>query len=279
MLRKVESLKVKDSWLEKCEVTRIKARSATVEQVRSAVEHGVERDKLRAISEDSEYPTAQGAPDWSQAGSFNGVCIDAFLLARRMLQKDRNELRSCDLVTKVWRIRLATNGFHTANAQRAILKYLEGGHATELPVTKTLKDYALGRVTLSDATASVEHFDEYRPHLEGWLLPPKVEKYNDDWDELRPHDWSIGLKFLKKIAKNIYQLGRPPFIEGSDAYAELEIEGKRQVIMKSSYTAAAKAVAAGYGFGPGQCSINFESQKWDRLPYISTMEAKLSPRI
>ena len=107
-----------------------------------------------------------------------------------MLQKDRNELRSCDLVTKVWRIRLATNGFHTANAQRAILKYLEGGHATELPATKTLKDYALGRVTLSDATASVEHFDKYRPH-------------HDDWDELRPHDWSIGLKFWKKIAKNI----------------------------------------------------------------------------
>ena len=59
MLRKVESLKVKDSWLEKCEVTRIKGRSATVEQVRSAVEHGVERDKLRVISEDSEYPNAQ----------------------------------------------------------------------------------------------------------------------------------------------------------------------------------------------------------------------------
>ena len=268
MLRGIEAIKVKDSWLERCELTRLKAKTPTKEQVRLAIESGVEAGKLRVISENSDYPTAKGAPEWAQSGSFNGVGVDSFLLARRILQKNRNETRSCDLVTRIWRIRLASSGFHTANPQKAILKYLEGGHLDQLPVSKTFKEYSMGRVILSDAISSVEHQDEFRNSMEGWLLPPKPEKFSEVWHENRPQDWSIELDFLKKVASNVYQLGRPPFTDSGDTFVEMQVDGKKEMIMKAANRAASRAVAVGFGDRDDQCGYDFIAQKWKHLPYF-----------
>lgn len=71
LLKQIESVKTKDSWLERCEVSRIKSKSATKDQIRTALDHGVSTNKLTIVNDDLRYirllPTAHGDPDWAQA--------------------------------------------------------------------------------------------------------------------------------------------------------------------------------------------------------------------
>ena len=145
-----------------------------------------------------------------------------FLLARRIIQNDRSDYKTCDVVARRWRRRVASQGFHTANAQQATMKYLEGGHLEEVP------DQDNERLIVCSSSSVQTARTRSIINLVGMVLPPANEQYRD---------WSIGLACLKPQApiyrrRRALRRGRPG--------------GKED---KWPYRAASCATSKGFAFG------------------------------